>query len=79
MFKPKRILFREGLGILFSRCPGFFPNILKSLRCNFIKLCMHIDIAKMYIFNKNYWTGFCSFKVNALCNLTYIESACMRQ
>ena len=30
----------------------FSPDILKSKRCKFDKLCMHIDIDKMYICNE---------------------------
>ena len=51
-------------GILFSRCPSvrlsvrpsvmfwFFFNILKRQWWKFIKFCRHIDIDKMYVYNR---------------------------
>ena len=53
-----------GGGILFSRCPSvhpsfrpsvtfwFFFNILKRQWWKFIKFCRHIDIDKMYVYNR---------------------------
>ena len=52
-------------GMLFSRCPSVFPsvrpsvwtfcfflNILKRQWWKFIKLCRHIDIDNMYVYNR---------------------------
>ena len=65
-------------GILFSRCPSihvsihpsmmfcFFLNILKRQWWKFIKLCRHIDIDKMYVYNRKLRAN--SVEVIAVCN-----------
>ena len=46
----------------------FFPNILKRHRWKFIKLCRHIDIDKMHVYNKRLRVGANSVGVIALCS-----------
>ena len=74
---------------MFLRCPSVRPSvclsvrptvtfwgfldILERQRWKFIIFCTSINIDKMYICNKNKGLAFSSFRVTALCNITYAK------